>query len=63
MHVKTLGEFNRQGETITALAQMSQVGTVFAEIIRIEVIEQLNHFEKHGVFPENQLEFFKALYK
>ena len=62
MHILTLGEFNPQGETIVALKQMSQVGSVFAEIIRIEVIEQVNYFQKYGCFPENQLKFFKSMY-
>lgn len=63
IHILTLGEFNSQGEKLVALKQMSQVGTIFARFIEIEVIEQLNHFEKNGAFPTNQLEFFKKLYK
>lgn len=59
-HVKLLSEFNLQGEIQTALKQMSQVDTKFAEVLRIEIIEQVNYFQKHGEFPENQLKFFKS---
>lgn len=62
-HIRTMGEFNQLGETMTCLKQMSQVGSIFAEIVKIEVIGQLKYQSQYGTFPANQFEFFKKQLK
>lgn len=59
-HLILQTEFNRIGELKTCAAQMSQVESSFLhKVLHIEIVEQLNHFETIGAFPQNQLEFFK----
>lgn len=54
MHVRIGAGFDLQGETRTALSQMSQVGTLLAQIIRIEVIQQAVYYFETGGFIADQ---------
>jgi len=64
LHLKLNAEFNEKGETIVAIEQARQLrNDAQGRIITIEVIEQLNYFNKHGHFPVDQLKFFNDTMK
>lgn len=56
-HILVGADFSMEGETRTALHQMSKVGTEFGKIIQIEVIEQARYFFQTGSFLEDQVQF------
>jgi len=61
IHLRHQFDFSKSGELKATEVQCVEasrlVGDSFASIIEAEVKGQVEHFEKFGRFPENQLEF------
>ena len=60
-HVKLQSEFDDAGELRTFKLQASQTESSFLQqVLELEIVGQLEYYNSMGVFPENQIEFFKS---
>ena len=64
LHLKLNAPFNEEGETRVALEQARLIQSDnYGKLIMCEVVGQVEFFNKFGMFPTNQVEFFKQYIK